>query len=115
MYRIIFGRNDNDMFRQGDVLLQRVKDLPSDARRILVKSDHIVLASGRATGHSHVIKSEFAQLFRSGVDTFVEVVNGAELLHEEHFAISLPAGVYRVLRQREFDPRDVEKTRYVHD
>lgn len=94
----------NEMYRQGDVLLVRVAAMPADAQPMRVRGDAVVLASGRATGHSHIIKKEFARPFFSLGQIYIEVFAGAELLHEEHFAIELPAGAYRVVRQREFAP-----------
>lgn len=46
------------MYRQGDVLLIEVKDLPSGATTVPIDDDGIVLALGEATGHKHLVVSE---------------------------------------------------------
>jgi hypothetical protein len=39
---------------------------------------------------------------------FLRIATGAMLTHEEHAPIPLPAGLYRVVQQREFDPGSFE-------
>ena len=98
------------MFRQGDVLLvsvrpERLPDhfrpLPRDAR------GRLVLALGEATGHAHALAAPDAELLGDPEtldDRFLRIVTQAQLTHEEHAAIPLPAGLYRVVRQREYVP-----------
>jgi hypothetical protein len=98
------------MFRQGDVLLVPVaaerlpanfRPPPRDAR------GRLVLALGEATGHAHAVAAPDADLL-AGPDArderFLRIVTDAQLTHEEHAAIPLPAGLYRVVRQREYAP-----------
>lgn len=110
--------------RQGDILLVRLDQTPeafvADRRlkRIARARGRLVLAEGEATGHAHVIDSEEAELLRAGeqlldADQAAELyllVHGPEpvpLVHEEHASLSVPPGVYRVVRQREYrDPQD---------
>ena len=109
------------MFRQGDVLLVRVKQIPSYAKEITEK-DRIVLAYGEVTGHAHAIYPEViekdrapelkAKLWDAGAERFLQVMEKTALRHEEHTAIDLDKGVYRVVRQREYDP---VRDRYVAD
>jgi len=88
------------VFRQGDILLRQVKELPKTAKR---KADK-VLALGEATGHAHQFTSEFADLY---VDVdgkqYAFLVKSAVLEHEEHANIDVPEGAYEVVIQREFD------------
>ena len=37
-------------------------------------------------------------------ERFLRIVTEARLTHEEHAAIALPPGLYRVVRQREYAP-----------
>ncbi|MFX1538865.1 MAG: hypothetical protein ACFFDI_32155 [Promethearchaeota archaeon] len=99
--------------RQGDLLLRKVSKLPRRAKN--VKSD--VILEGEATGHAHRIMN--GEIFRfwletSGNQLFVKADKGAMLVHEEHASIDLEAGVYEVIRQREYDP-DTETTQWVMD
>lgn len=92
-----------ETYRQGDVLLARVDSLPKNATRKPVEQ-RIVLAWGEVTGHAHAIDARFAKLYEFGVDRFIEALDGATLVHEEHSAIKLKPGVYRVVQQREYVP-----------
>lgn len=92
------------MFRQGDVLLLSVEQLPGDAEQ-LTSSDRIILAYGEVTGHAHAVAAGCASLFVDRAERYLKVgCAGAELVHEEHATISLPEGVYRVILQREYVP-----------
>jgi hypothetical protein len=107
----------NEMFAQGDLLIERVPDVePSGAMVSADQTGAIVLAEGELTGHRHAIY-ERVTMFRddslareipAGLYVgHVKVSGGpAMLLHEEHAPISLPAGTYRVRRQRELEPKD---------
>ncbi len=90
-------------FRQGDVLLVAVDGLPAAARK-RPRRGRIILATGEATGHAHAIVEPDAEEFRVGGERFVLVRSRAQLIHEEHTPIDVPAGTYRVVIQREFDP-----------
>lgn len=92
------------MYRQGDVLLVRVADLPNEAGQPRDANGRLVLAEGEATGHAHAILHEGARLYGSELeDRFLEVLaeGGVDLVHEEHATIRVPQGLYRVVSQRE--------------
>jgi hypothetical protein len=95
-------------YRQGDVFLMEVSKLPEDAKEE-APSDKIVLAYGEVTGHSHSVRTEDAKLYRNNNDDYLVVEEHANLVHEEHDAIALPAGIYRIIRQREYNPRTVSQ------
>lgn len=90
------------LYRHGDVLLGRIVSLPLGAQRRVGAT----LAQGEVTGHSHRIQQAHAvQLWVQGSDLFLEVKEPlVTLVHEEHRAIELPYGLYRVWRQREYRP-----------
>lgn len=118
------------MYRQGDVLLIQVAELPKRNMKDITPIDRIVLAHGEVTGHAHAIYPEVtehvirkrlkdgdkpilkARLWDHGAERFLQVVEKTSLKHEEHGEIPLDKGVYRVVRQREYDP---EMERYVAD
>jgi hypothetical protein len=109
-------------YRQGDVLLVRVKNLPCARKQVEREKGRIVLAHGEATNHAHVVTDPRARLWENGGNRYLEVVEPAELTHEEHGAIALEPGRYKVIRQREYifnDKNDHEHifggTRYVWD
>jgi hypothetical protein len=108
------------MYRQGDVLLIRVDSVPPEATsRARDERGRLVLVRGEATGHAHAIDSTLAELFedRNGSLYLRVEARDAEpvrLVHEEHAAITLPPGSYRVVRQVEYRPQE-RRARYVQD
>ncbi|QLE40260.1 hypothetical protein FD723_07190 [Nostoc sp. C052] len=90
------------LYRHGDVLIKRIVTLPVAAQ----KRVGATLAHGEITGHSHRIQqSNAVQLWAHGSNLFLEVKEpSATLVHEEHRAIELPQGLYRVWKQREYRP-----------
>jgi hypothetical protein len=103
------------MYRQGDVLIVPVDELPGGLVPGPRDGGRLVLARGEATGHAHVITGPEVALYAAPDDIdrlFVEIVGRARVVHEEHAAITVPAGRYRVVRQREYTPGDY---RYVAD
>lgn len=66
----------------------------------------LVLALGEVTGHAHAVTGP-GDLYRSAdsaAPAFLHVPSGRRVVHEEHGAIPLPRGWYRVVRQREYTP-----------
>jgi hypothetical protein len=123
-------------FRQGDVLIIPVRTLPQGAKPRARESGRVVLAHGEVTGHAHAIErtdvvhydapnadQAAQQLLRDvGFEfevtpqnsaTFLDVPTGAEVLHEEHGTVVLPAGPAVVLRQREWT--DADEPRQIAD
>ena len=112
------GRNEPlTMCAQGDILLERVADSPTDAGECS-EPKCIVLAHGELSGHSHVVRGRVRlahdsprardipdDLYIGRLDVIAEP---AELTHQQHEAISLPPGTYRVRRQRRLEPTDAE-------
>jgi hypothetical protein len=100
------------MFRQGDVLIVPV---PEEAAAAAVPGlstterdprGRLVLALGEVTGHAHAVVGP-GDLYRPAdpfATAFLHVPTGARVVHEEHGAIPLPRGWYRVVRQREYTP-----------
>lgn len=95
------------MWRHGDVFLAEVERIPSSARAL----PHCVLAEGELTGHSHRIEESGAALLYADEDErFLEVTaEMATLVHQEHAAIPLPRGAYRVWVQREYSPQEIRR------
>ncbi|BEL02874.1 hypothetical protein Q0Z83_010650 [Actinoplanes sichuanensis] len=97
------------MYRQGDVLIIPVAEteVPASAPVPRDRRGRMVLARGEATGHAHVVGGPGLQLVADLDDPdamFIEVPSHGRVTHEEHGPISLPAGHYRVVRQREYIP-----------
>lgn len=102
---------------QGDLLIERVEDIPPRGTLLPSAADGaVVLAEGETSGHRHAIFEQVTLFRDDGLAR--DIPNGlyvghvrveapsARLVHEEHDAITLPKGTYRVRRQRELEPRD---------
>jgi len=106
------------MYRQGDVLLERVSDIPERQ-----KTRESLLVRGEGRNHGHFIsgtsldisEAEEGELTEGGgiITQYLEVREEAELKHllidsqiwtQEHAPILIPPGKYRVIKQREFNP-----------
>ncbi|HEY9785753.1 MAG TPA: hypothetical protein V6D17_10150 [Candidatus Obscuribacterales bacterium] len=89
------------MYRQGDILLSEVTELPRGC--VLVPSgDRVILALGESTGHAHAIAAIHADMYEWSGTFYVQTREGAVLRHEEHAPIDLPQAVFQVVRQRQF-------------
>ena len=103
-------------YRQGDVLVREIgtRDYAHHGVEIVAENGRIILARGEASGHIHSIDARLARLFegaRPGICYLFMDAQGL-LEHQEHSPISLPKGLYEVIRQREYEPR---RDRYVLD
>ncbi|OKH95396.1 hypothetical protein [Streptomyces uncialis] len=103
------------MYRQGDVLIVPVAkgavpshaatapEEPRDAR------GRLILALGEVTGHAHAVVGPGRLVREEGLfgPFLLHLPDGGRVVHEEHSAIPLPKGWYRVIRQREYVPGSV--------
>lgn len=91
------------LWRQGDIFIVDIARIPEDAVRL----PGVVLAEGEITGHHHRIEDprSASLYFHRGQLLLSVVTPRARLVHDEHGAIELERGTYRVWRQREYEPR----------
>ncbi|GGQ00633.1 hypothetical protein [Streptomyces roseolilacinus] len=103
------------MYRQGDVLVvpldeaavpAHVADAPAEPRD---GRGRMVLALGEVTGHAHAVVGPGRLVREPGAfgPLLLHLPDGGRVVHEEHAAIPLPKGWYRVVRQREYVPGSV--------
>ncbi len=84
--------------------------VPADARALPEAErdgrGRLVLALGEVTGHAHAVVASGALLRDPDPlrPDYLHLPSGGRLVHEEHGAISLPKGWFRVIRQREYIP-----------
>lgn len=104
-------------YRQGDVLVEEIQDIPEDCER---RKDNLIVA-GEVSDHGHFIIN--AELLEMGEELFIDVAEQAELKHltistkdttNEHHTIQIPKGKYKVINQREYDPY-TESTKKIVD
>src|SRR5262245_10615060 len=104
------------LYAQGDIILELVEDANPAAPLSHDPDGAVVLARGELTGHRHAFYDGGVTLFRDDAlardlppALYIGHVKisapSADLRHEEHATISLPAGTYRVRRQQEWEPR----------
>lgn len=108
-----------ELFAQGDILIEQIGDVDIPSDPISPGLDGaVVVAEGEETGHRHAIYDRVT-LFRD--DSLArDIPTGlyighlavkdatAELIHPEHATITLPRGTYRLRRQRQVEPMDVQ-------
>lgn len=95
-------------YRQGDVLLMKVAELPKEAKPVDWKKEgRIILAYGEVTGHAHAIALNLAKMYQWDGDRLIDCKEGAVLTHEEHATIVIEPGVYKVIQQREYTPEGI--------
>lgn len=106
------------MYRQGDVLIERVGKLPERE-----ETSDTLLIIGESQNHGHFVEGADVRIFTARpaersegggcITHYLECAQEATLEHrlidtllwtEEHAPIILPPGRYRVIRQREYDP-----------
>jgi hypothetical protein len=102
------------MFRQGDVLLVPVTEMPH-GQVVEAEDGRLVLARGEATGHHHSVAVEDGELVDTAEGVFLRIMAPTPLEHQEHAPITLEPGTYRVLRQREYAPGAIERMRSLLD
>ena len=96
------------MYRQGDVLIERVRTIPDELTQQKPVDGRVILAYGEATGHHHSIEADAADWWKdSDGEQFVTVRKSTSVVHQEHAPIALEPGNYRVRRQREYTPQAI--------
>lgn len=97
------------LYRQGDVLIQRIETIPSGLKQ-QPSNEPIILAHGEVTGHHHLV-ADPADWWKTADEgeQFISVTTPARVTHQEHATIMLPPGNYRVVRQREYSPEEVRR------
>jgi hypothetical protein len=104
------------LLRQGDILVVAIDGFPHAAAPAppVRYNGRLcrILALGEATGHAHTLIAdgrvdyyptpEADPCLTTGYPAICD--HGAVLEHEEHRELPLPAGLYRIVQQREHDP-----------
>lgn len=110
-------------FRQGDVLIERVTELPNNLAAREKENGRVILAHGEVTGHAHEIEKPKLATLREcndavrllgDLDDSASMTQAAlivnkdtAVVHQEHSRIPLEKGDYIVRRQREYSPREI--------
>lgn len=98
------------VYRQGDCVIQPIDNVDlSKAEQIKPDNGRTILAYGEVTGHCHQLPAFAANQYKVGDREFLEVKKPAQLKHEEHAPIDLPAGLYEKKIAREYTPKGIVK------
>ena len=90
------------IFRQGDLLIERVDtQIPKNAK---ILNNTGVLALGEKTGHSHRCVPATTVYKNDQGQEFINLEQPTELVHEEHNTIGLEPGTYVITHEREYNP-----------
>jgi hypothetical protein len=95
------------IYRQGDLLFKKVKSIPKGEWKKR-RSGHIL--EGEVTGHIHKIADlEAAEVLECGEGMCLTVTaeGGVAIVHEDHDTLTLPAGNYEIVQQREYTPEQI--------
>lgn len=96
------------MYRQGDLLVLKIDQIPEMDSRDIVPDG--VLLRGEVTGHSHKLVG--GSVYKKGNNIYLVLKEKGSLVHEEHGTIELEPGKYAVQRQREYVSKDEERKIY---
>ncbi|MBL6081804.1 hypothetical protein JMJ56_27860 [Belnapia sp. T18] len=99
----------DNQYRQGDVLLVAIDALPTEAEPVAFTTEPLALVSTASGPGSHLLPPApglRAYRRKSSGDVEWLELTGANLTlaHPEHAPIVLEPGIWRVVRQREYDP-----------
>ena len=100
--------------QQGDVLMFTEGPLPEGVKKVQKSKEtgRLILAEGEATGHAHAIVGtdvDNCTMYEDSSGTiWLTVEDDVTVLHEEHNAVKLAPGNYRVGIVREVDPFESE-------
>lgn len=99
-------------YRQGDVMMLGVAEIPPDAKQVK-RDGRIVLAVGTSKGQAHAIEDAHVELFDRNGTMYLRIAKKeAKLVHDEHRVLKIAPGLYEVRRQLEHTP---EAARVVFD
>lgn len=94
--------------RQGDVFIQEVTEIDKMANEHPMDNGRHILAYGEITGHAHAItETEGVTMFNRDGQLWLKTDKPTEVRHEEHGAITIPKGLFKITIQREYHPEGI--------
>jgi hypothetical protein len=94
------------IYRQGDVLIVQCKAVKGTEEQ---RQGDLILAHGEVTGHAHRIKSHAVRAWSADAERFIQVLETVALTHEEHSTVKIPPGMYQVVIQTEYTPKELRR------
>ena len=91
----------NTPIRHGDVNLHPVEKVEG---KEVVHNGSYILAYGETTGHKHLLTCSKMKVLRADNGKFyLSLAEDGTLTHEEHKTLTIPAGDYAIVHEREMD------------
>lgn len=105
---------EQEIFRQGDVFIERVDSIPVDATKIDPATQRVkgrlVLAYGEVTGHHHsVALVDVEECSQTAEAIYMRIMNETTVRHQEHAEIPLKPGIYKSYVQVQYTPAEIER------
>jgi hypothetical protein len=95
---------ENKCIRHGDVILMPIKSFEGAAEQ----HNQYTVAHGEVTGHHHTLYpltiGAMLTLFQDGEKRAIKIDCEWSLKHQEHSELKIPAGMYEIGIEREYDP-----------
>jgi hypothetical protein len=96
-------------YQQGDVLIKKVSKVYGE------KLNHTIIAKGETTGHAHRVTGGNVELYEKDGTLYMSVKSDTAVVsHEEHGAIEIEFGNYKIGGVKEYD-HFAEEARRVAD
>ena len=100
--------------RQGDVLFMHegleLTELPAGEQTVIPRDNgRVVVAYGEVTGHAHATVAPDVQQIEIDNIRWLYAPDEFVIDHEEHDALTLAPGVWRVVYQREYTPQAIRR------
>lgn len=94
---------------QGDLNIFLVDSIPKDLTEASPEKDGNHILAHSETGHHHVIDGNTVRVFNENeFSSYLEVKEDSNIIHlrgfDTHETMKVPAGKYRISRQREYTP-----------
>jgi hypothetical protein len=95
---------------QGDILLMRIKSVPSEAKKLETQT-LIMLAEGESAGARHEVINDASQAtaYQLAEGLYLDVTTETDLVHPEHERIALMPGTYKIIRQVEYSRQEIRR------
>ena len=98
-------------YRQGDILIVEVSEITRKHKILETR----IIVEGELTGHAHRLDGDAVLIEIEGVfdhydnpTMFIHARgDDVSVTHDEHGSIKLPKGYYKVVRQREYNEREI--------
>lgn len=94
--------------RQGDLLIIEVSEVPQ-GKPVRRENQRLILARGEVTNHAHAIATPNVKLIEAFQEHYIVAPVPFQITHEEHATVEMPAGTFKVIRQREYSPETIRR------